>query len=128
MSGKVKKVDQVFSRSTSKMSCKGLRITVVLYFGTFDQSLINENCHNCRTSNDTDMKLGPATKLDKRNEVMSKKIANVVMSKNCDVIAIFPIHGNLEQSESRIFLIFCKRCWHQQNSGGLGTKSYIFLN
>ena len=99
MSGKVKKVDQVFSRSTSKMSCKGLRITVVLYFATFDQSLINENCHNCRTSSDTDMKLGPATKLDK-----------VVMSKNCDVIAIFPIHGNLEQSESRIFLIFCKRC------------------
>ena len=28
----------------------------------------NENCHNTRTSNDTDMKLGPVTKLDKRNK------------------------------------------------------------
>ena len=74
MSGKVKKVDQVFSRSTSKMACKALRTTVVLNFGSSDESLINENGHNCRTSNDIDMKLGPATKLDKRNEVMSKKL------------------------------------------------------
>ena len=26
------------------------------------------NCHNSRTSNDTDMKFGPATKLDKGNK------------------------------------------------------------
>ena len=38
------------------------------------QSLIKENCHNSRTSDDIDIKLGPVTKLDKRNKTMSKKI------------------------------------------------------
>ena len=38
------------------------------------QSLINKNCHNYRTSNDIDMKLGPVTELDKRNKATSKKI------------------------------------------------------
>ena len=33
------------------------------------QSLIKENCYNSRTSDDIDMKLGPVTKLDKRNEI-----------------------------------------------------------
>ena len=37
------------------------------------QSLIKENCHNSRTSDDIDMKLGPVTKLDKRNKTTSKK-------------------------------------------------------
>ena len=32
------------------------------------QSLIKENCHKLRTSDDIDMKLGPLTKLDKRNK------------------------------------------------------------
>ena len=36
------------------------------------QSLIKENCHNSRTSDDIDMKLGPVTKLDKRNKTVSK--------------------------------------------------------
>ena len=54
--------------------------------GIFDfrisgQSLIKENCHNSRTSNDTDMKLGPITKLDKRNRTTTKKFGNEVMSK-----------------------------------------------
>ena len=39
------------------------------------------------------MKLGPVTKLDKRNKTTSKKYDNDVMSKNCDVIAIFFIYG-----------------------------------
>ena len=38
------------------------------------QSLIKENCHNSRTSDDIDKKLGPLTKLDKRNKTTSKKI------------------------------------------------------
>ena len=46
------------------------------------------------------MKLGPVTKLDKRNKT-SKNIDNDVMSANCDVIVIFPIY-DLEQSGSRI--------------------------
>ena len=36
-------------------------------------SLINKNCHNSRTRNDINMKLGPVTKLDKRNTATSKK-------------------------------------------------------
>ena len=27
-----------------------------------------------------------------------------------------------------VTLIFSKKCWHQQNSAGLGTKRYIFWN
>ena len=57
------------------------------------QSLIKENCHNSRTSDDIDMKLGPVTKLDKRNKTTSKKFDDDVMSENCDVIVIFPIYG-----------------------------------
>ena len=33
-------------------------------FRIFGQSLIKENCHNSRTSDDIDMKLGPVTKSD----------------------------------------------------------------
>ena len=55
-----------------------------------DQSLINVNGHN--SSDDTDMKLGPVTKLDKRNKATSK-IDNDVISTNCDIVVIFPIYG-----------------------------------
>ena len=48
------------------------------------------------------MKLGPVTKLDKRNKTTSKRINVHVMSENCDVIAIFRIFDNLEQSGGRI--------------------------
>ena len=37
------------------------------------------------------MKLGPITKLYKRNKV--KKIDDDLMSENCDVVAILPIYG-----------------------------------
>ena len=36
------------------------------------QSLIKENCHNSRTGDDIDMKIGPVTKLDMRNKKRSK--------------------------------------------------------
>ena len=39
------------------------------------------------------MKLGPVIKVDEKNAEMSKKTCNVVMSANCDVIAVFPIYG-----------------------------------
>ena len=39
------------------------------------------------------MKLGPVTKLDKKNKTTSKKFDNDVVSANCDVIVIFPIYG-----------------------------------
>ena len=48
---------------------------------TNGQSLIKENCHNSRTNDDTDMKLGPVTKLDKRNKTTSKKKDDDIMSR-----------------------------------------------
>ena len=39
------------------------------------------------------MKLGPVTKLDKKNKTTSKEFYNDVISRNCDVIAIFPLYG-----------------------------------
>ena len=39
------------------------------------------------------MKLGPLTKLDKRNKTASKIFDNDVMSINCKVIVIFRIFG-----------------------------------
>ena len=38
------------------------------------QSLIKVNCPNSRTSDDIDMKLGPVTKIDKRNKTTSKDL------------------------------------------------------
>ena len=64
------------------------------------QSCIKENCHNSRTSNDTDMKLEPLTKLDKRNTTTSEIFD--VSSANCDILSFFWLMADLEQSESRI--------------------------
>ena len=38
-----------------------------------DQFLLKENCHNSRTSDDLDMKLGPVTKLEKTSKTTSDK-------------------------------------------------------
>ena len=38
------------------------------------------------------MKIGPVNKLDKRNKTTSKKFDDDALSKNCDVITIFPIY------------------------------------
>ena len=57
------------------------------------QSLMKENCHNSRTSDDIDMKLGPVTKIDKRNKTTSKKFVVDVMSDNYDVNVICRIFG-----------------------------------
>ena len=56
------------------------------------QSLIKRNCHNPRPSDDIDTKLGPVTKIDKRNK-MSKKLDDDVISENYDIIVIFSIYG-----------------------------------
>ena len=58
------------------------------------------------------MKLGPATKLDKRNKVPSKKIGCDVISTNCDVIVIYDQFGAIRKPDSRT--IVC--------------KTYIFIN
>ena len=61
------------------------------------------------------MKLGPVTKLDKRNKIKSKKFDGDVMSKNCEVIAIFPVYGQFGA------------VW-KPDSGRLVCKTYIFIN
>ena len=61
------------------------------------------------------MKLGPVTKLDKRNKTTSKQFDNDVMSKNCDVIAIFLIYGQFGA------------IW-KPYSGCIVCKTYIFIN
>ena len=61
------------------------------------------------------MKLGPVTKLDKRNKTTSKKFDDHVMSENCDVIAIFPIYGQLGAIR-------------KLDSGRIVCKIYVFIN
>ena len=39
------------------------------------------------------MKLGPVTKLDKRNKTTSKKFDDDIISGKCDVTVIFSIYG-----------------------------------
>ena len=87
--------------------------------GIFDfrisgQSLIKENCQNSRTSDDSDMKLGPVTKLDKRNKTTSKKSDYDVMSPNFNVIVIFPIYGQFGA------------IW-KQDSGCIVCNMHIFI-
>ena len=79
------------------------------------QSLVKQNCHNSRTNDDIDMKLGPVTKLDKRNKTTSKKYEDDVMSANCDVIVIFPIYGQFGAIR-------------KPDSGRIVCKTYIFIN
>ena len=78
-------------------------------------SLIKENRYNSRTSDDIDMKLGPVTKLDKRNKTTSKKFDVDVMSENCDVIVIFRIFGQFGAVR-------------RPDSGHRVCKSYVFSN
>ena len=75
---------------------------VISDFQISGQSLIKENCHNSRTSDDVDMKLVSETELDKRNKKKTSKNDNDVMSENCDVTDIFLILANLKQSGDRM--------------------------
>ena len=61
------------------------------------------------------MKLGPVTKLDKKNKTRSKKFGDGVISKNCDVIVIFLIYGQFGATQ-------------KPDSGSLVCKTYIFIN
>ena len=56
------------------------------------QSFIKENCHNFRTSDNIDIKLGPVTKLYKRNQATAEEIDDEAMSANCDVNFFFQIY------------------------------------
>ena len=71
-------------------------------FRISDKSFIDENYHNSRTSHDTDMKLGPVAKVDKRNIARSKKLYDDNMSANCAVIVFFQFMANLKPSRNWI--------------------------
>ena len=60
------------------------------------------------------MKLGPVTKLDKRNKAMSKKFGDDVMSANCDFIVIFLVYDQFGAIR-------------KPGSGRIVCKSYIFI-
>ena len=62
-------------------------------FQISDQSLIKENCHNSRIGEDIDMRLGPVTRLDKRNKTTSKKFDVDIMPENYDVVVILQSFG-----------------------------------
>ena len=79
------------------------------------QSFINENCHNSRTSDDIDFKLGQVTKLDKRNKTTLKNLDDDVMSADCDVIVIFLIYGQFGAIR-------------KPDCGRVVCKTYIFIN
>ena len=74
----------------------------IFQFSDFGQSLIKENCHNSRTSDDIDMKLGPVTKLHKRIKTTSKNLTMTSCRKIVRPLSYFQFMANLEQSTSRI--------------------------
>ena len=76
---------------------------------------MKENCYNSGTSDDTGMKLGPVTKLEKRNKTTSKKIDDNAMSSNCDIRVVFPIYSQL-------------RAIRNPDSGCIVCKFYNFIN
>ena len=61
------------------------------------------------------MKLGPETKLDKRNKTELRKFDDDVMLLNYNVAVIFPIY-----SQSGAI--------HKLDSGPIVCKKYIFIN
>ena len=60
------------------------------------------------------MKLGPVTKLDKRNKTRSKQIDDDVISGNCGVTVIFTICGQFGDQKP--------------DSERIVSKTYFFIN
>ena len=71
-------------------------------FPDFWSTLVNENCHNSRTSNDIDMKLGPVTKFDKGNTTPLKKLPMTSCQKIVMSLSIFQVKADFEHSGRRI--------------------------
>ena len=59
--------------------------------------LINKNCHNWKTCHDIGIKLGPLSKLEKRNTMASKKFERDVISAIYGFIVFFRYMDYLEQ-------------------------------
>ena len=101
-------------------TCSNLQILGKSQTGVFPnsrflvKSLTKVNCHNFRTSDDTDIKLGTVTKLYKK-KTTRKKHEDDVTSKNCDVNAIFSIYSQFGT------------IW-EPDSGCRVYKIYVFIN
>ena len=61
------------------------------------RSLIKVNCHNCRTSDDIDIKFGPVTKLDKKNKIPSK---NMTLTSCQKIVTSLSFFGFLSSPET----------------------------
>ena len=61
------------------------------------------------------MNLGPVTKFYKRNKTTSKIFDDDVISRYCDVIALFPIYGQCGATQ-------------KPDSGCIICKTYVFIN
>ena len=95
------------------------------------ESLIKENYHNSKTSDDVRMKLGPVTKLGKRNKGTSKNIDDDVNSVNFLVILIFTIYdqfGAYRKPDFRCLVIFFNSniLPYNQRKTGLKNSSTTF--
>ena len=85
------------------------------YFRISGQSLMKGNCHNSRTSDNIDLKLGQVTRIGKRNTTTSKKIDKDFMPANCDVIVICPNYGKFGAIQ-------------KPDSGRIVCITYVFIN
>ena len=76
---------------------------VISNFWISGQSFINDNSYNSRNSHDIDdLKLAPVTKIDMINMATSKKLDNVVVSKNLNNIVFFGVMAELQLSGNHI--------------------------
>ena len=88
--------------------------------GIFDfqisgQSFINENCDNSITGHDTDIKLGPVTKPNRRYMPMLKTMTMTLFQEILMSLSLFPIYGQFTAIR-------------KPHSWGMVYKSYIFIN
>ena len=63
---------------------------------------MNENCYNSRITNDIDMKIGPVTKIDKRNTTISKKLMITPCREIVTSLLFLEFMVNFKQFASRI--------------------------
>ena len=71
-------------------------------FRISSQSLIKKNCHNSRTSNDIDMKLGPVPILKRETRQHQKNLTMMSCRQIVTSLSLFRFMANLQQSGSRI--------------------------
>ena len=77
--------------------------------------IINRSCRKSTTSDDTDMKLGPVTKIEKRNTATSKELTVTSCRQIMTPASLVLIHGWFGTLGNLDY-------------GGIDYNSYIFIN